>query len=413
MKKQILFLAIFSLAILAGTTNVYGQLLPGITSPTKPAPLQPITPLSCLTTSEALHPFPGVSYAYSLRGPGPETVSAYTWWATKDTSFVTGAVTMPAGTNTNLAQRLTTASFDLINTSSNYGVTTPITTVGADSVRITWSADILSRTSYQTRTGAPGTAALPTSTFVVGYAQGVNCADNIQVYEINPKPNFTIDIAAIDTAGTAKTLNWGVDTTEVCVDVIRSATYNSATKEIRADYGKNVIYYEVAAQNFVKDWTPYIYVEDGLRTTQTAVISLHKTLAEARSNSAALWTSQILGTGNMDDTIKTVPLTATNIADVATGVSVYVRVLIDNNTEESLSNNAFILAVDGRDNTNTGIWDMEDGDCAALVDEPDQTDRSTITITPRPTLNSNTADGGAPNPTTTVPKPSTTTAPNF
>ncbi|GAB1451520.1 hypothetical protein MASR2M47_15760 [Draconibacterium sp.] len=87
-------------------------------------------------------------------------------------------------------------------------------------------------------------------------------------------------------------------------------------------------------------------------------------------------------------------LTATNIPDIATGVSVYVRVYIDNNTEESLADSGFRLAVDARDNDNAGIWDMEDEDCGGdpLLDLADQIDESTITITPRPTLDHNTTD---------------------
>lgn len=384
--------------IFAGTNSVFGQLLPGVTATT------PIDPLSCIATSEPLHPFPGIPYTYSLTGPGPEVPSSYTWWATKDINFVSGVVAMPAGTNTNFAGRLTDVS-DLVAVGTTYGVTTPAATAGSNSVEITWSADILSRTIYQTAVGSPGTSAAPTSTFVVGYAEGENCADNMQVYEINPKPNFTIDIAAIDTV-TPATLGWGVDDQEYCVDVIQSATYNSGSFELTMDYGHNVIYYEVAATNFVKDWTPQFRMITGLRMTQTAVISLHTSLANARSNTAPIWTSAALTIADLgtDITTGTTRLTATNLPDVAVGVSVFVRVYIDNNTEESLSDNPFELTVDARDNDNTGIWDMEDEDCGALVDNADQIDRSTITITPRPTLDHNTTDGGAPNPTNVVPK---------
>jgi hypothetical protein len=415
MKKQILFLAMFTMAmIFAGTGNVFGQLLPGVTAPA-PGPNQPIDPLSCVAGSEPLHPFPGVPYTYSLTGnAGPEVAASYTWWATKGINFVSGVVAMPAGTNTNLSTQLTVATGDLVAAGTTYGVTTPAATVGSNSVQITWSADILSRTIYQTAVGSPGTAALPTSTFVVGYAEGENCADNIQVYEINPQPNFTIDIAAIDTVAPA-TLGWDINTQEYCVDVIQSAAYNPATFELTMDYGHNVIYYEVAAANFVTDWTPQFQIISGLRTTQTATISLHTTLANARSNTAPIWTSAALTIADLGTDITTgaTRLSATNLPDVAVGVSVFVRVYIDNNTEESLSDNPFELAVDARDNNNTGIWDMEDEDCGVLVDNADQIDRSTITITPRPTLTHSTVDGGAPNPTTTIPKPSTSAAPNF
>ena len=82
-----------------------------------------------------------------------------------------------------------------------------------------------------------------------------------------------------------------------------------------------------------------------------------------------------------------VALTAATPADVATGVSVWVKVVVDNNKEESLTDNPFVLAVDAQDNTGTGIWDMEDDDCGGtLADVPDATDDATITVNPRPTL---------------------------
>ncbi|GAB1451518.1 hypothetical protein MASR2M47_15740 [Draconibacterium sp.] len=181
MKKQILFLAMFTMALIfAGTNSVFGQTLsPGITATT------PIVPLACIATSEPLHPFAGVPYIYSLSGPGPEVPSSYTWWATKNMNFITGEVVMPAGTNSNLSTQLTVASNDLVSTSTNYGITTPVSTAGADEVEITWSASILA--ANQVTSGVP---ARNIPTFVVGYAEGENCADNIQVYEINPEPNI-------------------------------------------------------------------------------------------------------------------------------------------------------------------------------------------------------------------------------
>jgi hypothetical protein len=392
MKKQILFLTMFTLALIfAGTNKVVGQLLPGVTGTT------PIIPLACIATSEPLHPFPGVPYKYSLDGTaGTELADDFTWWATKDMAFMTAPGTTNIGT--------ALAAPNVLNTSTTYGATTPAATAGANEVTITWGAELLAGTDYQ---GLPGPG---TPTFVVGYSKGVKCADNIQVYEINPMPNFTIDITAIDPADNATKLGWDVNTGELCVDVIQSASYNPATFELTTDFGTNTFYYEVAAANFVKNWTPTFTLmqsalNEGLRTTQTAVLEMFPTLADAiagtnslGSNSAAAWTAAggTWATG--------VALNAATPADAATGVSVYVKVVIDNNTEESLTNNPFVLAVDAIDNDAAGIWDMEDEDCTALVDAADQVDRATITVTPRPQLDHNTIDGGTPNPTNVVPK---------
>ncbi len=64
------------------------------------------------------------------------------------------------------------------------------------------------------------------------------------------------------------------------------------------------------------------------------------------------------------------------------------KVVIDNNTEESLTDNPFVLAVDAHDNMtkpeSIGIWKMKT--VLHLVDAADQVDMLTITITPRPHL---------------------------
>jgi hypothetical protein len=402
MKKQILFLALFILAIFAGNFTVFGQatpLSPGVTA------TQKIPDLSCIATSEPLHPFAGVPYIYSMDNGSGATSSDWTWWATQDVNFIstTGGVT-----TTNMATKgLTKASGDLVDNGPTYGVTTPAG-AGANEVSITWSAGLLARTKYQATAADVGKA----STFVVGYSHGTTCADNIQVYEINPKPNFTIDIAAIDTIAN-KTLNWD-EVGAQCVANVVSSTYNTTSHEIDMDYGKNNFYFEVAAANFVTDWTPTFTIISGLATTQEAVITMYPTLGDAQANTNAIASSGTLTTANIGvgkgwATGK--QLTATNIADIATGVSVYVRVTIKNKTEESLTQSPFALAVDAQDNTAAGIWDMEDEDCAGdpTLDKADQIDIATVNIDPRPTLNGTTPDGGAPNPTTTVPKPSTST----
>ncbi len=66
-----------------------------------------------------------------------------------------------------------------------------------------------------------------------------------------------------------------------------------------------------------------------------------------------------------------------NSADAATGsFSLYSKVVIVNNTEESLTTSPFVLAVDALDNDETGITDMEDLDCGCSPsDLADQIDR--------------------------------------
>lgn len=393
MKKQILFLAMFTVAmIFAGTNKVFGQ--PGALIPSSST----VPPLLCADPSDPgfvpqpLHPFAGVPYTYSLSDAAAETPALnYTWWVTKDPGFIPSV-----GTN-NIANMLTTP--DILAPSANYGVTTPKATAGSNQVTLTWSADILSATEYQgDATGwATATSAAPTPTFVVGYVEGDACADNIQVYEIAPLPNFVIDILPIDPTDNTTPLSWddAANTAETCVDEVQSASYNSGTKEIDIDYGTNTIYYEVAAANYVKNWTPTFQITSGLATTQTATISIYNTLADATGSGTALWTSAAIDATGMNADITTgTALSAGTPADATTGVSVWVKVVIDNNTEESLTSSPFVLAVDAIDNDAAGIWDMEDGDCGTDPTgiTPDQVDRATITITPRPQLDDATND---------------------
>jgi hypothetical protein len=386
MKKQILFLAMLTVAIMfAGTNKVFGQQLSqGITA------TQPIPVIACETSALPLHPVPGIPFTYTMNNGTGATSANWTWYATKDPNFVT-AGTPPV---LNLATQLTVASgaLNAAGTSANYGIDNIGGTNAAEnSVSINWTAATLAGTDYQ---GIPGPG---TPTFVVGYSQGVaGCSDNLQVFEINPAPNFTIDIAAIDATGA--TLGWSDDDETQCVDEVQSATYAGGT--ITVDYGLNTIYYEVAAKNFVNDFAPSFTILGGLLTDQTATISIYESYADATTSTGVLWTSAALAVADMNAIVNSnTSLTALVPADISTGVSFFVKVVIDNNTEESLVNNPFILAVDAYDNTNAGalqagvsIWDMEDADCPTLVDAADQADNATITITPRPTM---LMDGGA------------------
>jgi hypothetical protein len=405
MKKQILILAFFVLAMMAGSLSSYGQaLLPGITKPVPIAPnvtTQPLTPLLCVSgTPQPLHPFAGVAYDYSMTNGAGATSANWTWWATKDPAFIT-AGTPPVLNMTNM---LTVASNDLLATSLApiYGVNNSGGALGANTVSITWSANILASTDYQGDVTAAGTPAAPSPTFVVGYSKGaLGCTDNIEVFEINPLPNFIVDIAPIDTLATAGnnwTQGWGA-TVAQCVDNVQSALYNNTSKALDMNYGKDNFYFEVTAANFNTNWNPAFTVTGGLSEGQQAKISLYETLADAQAGTGALAsTATLLHDGNVlaapsgaTPTFSWDPdvdLTAANPADAAIGVSLYVRVTIINGTFESLAANPFTLAVDARDFNDTGIWDMEDDDCpgGAGLNQADGIDTAIENITPRPTL---------------------------
>jgi hypothetical protein len=370
MKKQILFMAFVTLALIfAGTSTAWGQVLSPRTAPAV------ITPLTCATAANFLHPIAGVAYTYQMDGTtGPEDVIGWTWFATKNPAFITpgaSAAVAPALSSDSL--KANTVG-QLLEAGGNYGVIGSAT----NSVSITWSPEILSNTLYQ---GDASTTVFPSPTFVVGYGKGQNCADNIQVFEINPIQNFTLDIANIDAAGV--TLAWDAPTTQ-CVDVVQSATYNNTSNAIDMNYGKDTLYFEVVAANFVTSWSPTFTKISGLNGVQTADLGMATSLVDARAgnfiaNGTTTWTaaSTNWATG--------VTLTAAP-ADVANGVSVFVRVIISNLTYESLAANAFVLAADAIDAATPAKWDMEEADCTALVNTADQVDQATHTVNPRPTI---------------------------
>jgi hypothetical protein len=435
MKKQILFLAFFTLALIfAGTNKGFGQpLLPGVTKPGVTAPLvtQPLPPLACTTSGTLLplHPFPGVAYTYAMTNGSGATSANWTWWATKDPNFVTKTGTNPPALN--LGTALTVANNDLLATSASpiYGNDNSGTANGANSVSITWSANILAATQYQGDVTAAGTPSAPSPTFVVGYSEGAaGCTDNIEVFEINPLPNFTIAIAPIDTtiATGYKTIDWG-ETVDQCVDNVQSAVYDNNSKELTMDYGKNNFYFEVAAANFNTSWNPAFTILSGLEEGQQAIIRLYTSYADALVDNNPIITSPLFD----DSHVLPAPSGATPVftwdpdlnftasvpADAATGVSLYVRVTVYNGTYESLVANPFELAVDARDFDDAGIWDMEDDDCPAspstATDAADGVDTAIHNITPRPTLEMNGTimnEGNSNNPDdviikTQIPKP--------
>ncbi len=353
MKKQILLIVFVALAIIVGVNKSYAQLSQGITA------TRALPPLSCADNANFLHPVAGVPYIYQMDGTtGAEKADQWTWFATKDPAFITNGAL-------NTASALTTASGDLLNVSSNYN-----TASGTNSVEITWSPQVLANTVYQGSAGQP--------TFVVGYATGENCADNIKVYEINPIMSFIVDIAAIDEKDA--TLAWDTPAEE-CVSPVVGATYSAGKLDM--NYGTDTIYFEIVAANFVKNFKPTFRLISGLSGSQSAEIGLATSLANAKAGTFVIGGTTTLAVGA--DWATGIAFDAVDPAQVASGVSLYARVVINNNTYESLDAQDFVLAVDAVDDS--GQWDMEDDDCGATPsNEADRVDQAIQTINPRPTI---------------------------
>ena len=398
MKKQFLILILFVAAIVAGTSNAFGQSTVSLDQ-ANTANI-PIDPLNCISSSLPLHPFAGVPYTYAMEGDnGEEHANAWTWWATQDLEFITDYATL------NLVDSLKKSTGDILYWDPHYG--TP--TADADSIVITWSPKLLANTKWH----AEAADAPKKSTFVVGYATGENCADNIQVYEINPQPNFTLDIANIHPEADT-TMAWD-SVAEQCVSPVLSATYDVGTHYLDMDYGYDTLYFEIAAANFVNDFTLYFNLVAGsLNGNQEAYLDLYTSKTLAQSGEVSGGTNSVASTTWATGATEWVPdvrFEANDPLEVVDGVSVFLRVIIWNQDYESLTTNPFEIIVDARDDDNTGIWDMEDADCTTLTDAQDQVDRATHNILPRPQLDMNKGAMGEDNgvdPDNRVPKTNAT-----
>jgi len=325
MKKQILILIMAIIAISFSTA--YGQAI----HHTDPQPL------SC--TTGPLNPVAGVPYDYSAT-LAPAGGNAY-WYATTSQTFIAGS----ARTATEQ-----TVGGTFVAAATNYQVATP----GAASpttTNITWNAAGLNTI----------TPANPLF-LVVDYTADplTSCANNMKVYQILPQNGFIVDIYNLDQSKANPVFATDVPS---CVSKIAGATYTGGA--IVTDYGTNYLYYEVVAANFNATWTPSFAVS-GLHPGQSSVIE---------------W--------SYDNTFSTIESGNVNTAltNTSNGVSIFVRVTVQNGTYEGLSDTPVTLTVNGQSN---GLPDVTNTDCTlnSLTD-----DLAIQTIKARPTIIGTTGTG--------------------
>lgn len=379
MKKQILFLAFFVLAVLASITDSYGQDMQHGT-------VVPYVPASCTGANDSpLNPRPGKAYDYGVTignaGAITGVVNNYYWWATKDPIFVNGTATPVVSPN---SANMLTVGGGLLATGANYASATG----GTQTMSITWSPLTLANTLYQ---GPASTTAFPSPTFVAVMAQGA-CADNIQVFEINPQPAFTVDITNI-AAGSATAEVWG-NTISSCVSTVVSAVYNSGSNEVDMDYGKNTLYFEVVSANFVGSWTPTITIAGLNSPAETASVTIHDTWANAQTGANVLETLNYTADGTQ---VGAVAL-GTTASNTTNGVSMWLAVTVDHNTYENLAARPITVTIGGMDTT--GTYDLADN-CTATTGV-DTDDFATQGITPRPDIDDTTGDPAVPVPQTFI-----------
>ena len=344
MKKQIfiLVMALFAVNVAWGQSAVHHE--------------DP-RPLTC--TDDALHPIAGKPYGYTVdvtANPGGE----YQWWATQQNSFIQNGAP-------NLTGALTVTTSELLYTSPGYGAS------GAYSTQtITWSSEILAATVSGT-----------TPTFVSVMYDGATgiCANNFKAYQIDPRNGFTVDIYPID-GTTSTTLTTVGATASSCVGDVASVTWSGS--QMLYDYGTATATFEVVAANFSGAFTPSFNVV--LNAAQTAIVQW----AYDPDFTQGLWTASA-ATAAGGGVVTSTQSATTTVSDTSQGVSIYVRLIISNNTFENLTadNHRLTLAVDAVNSV--GQSDVVNDDCATITSFEDI---ANYDLLPRPTLVGNTPTGG-------------------
>ena len=235
MKKQLLILIVAFFAI--SFTTAYGQ----VTCPI-PRTVDPI----CLP-SNALHPVAGTPYDYVVSVPTPIGAKEYTWFVTQDPAFIAlGVLT---------ANRETVPGLHIAATGTGYN--NPAT--GSPTLTITWKSFVLD-------------PLLPV--FVVIHVKntvtGGCVTNNVKVFKILPVNAFTLDIANVNAAGVAQSLETAIDR---CIHDVVTATYDATAPEgVIYDFGVDYLYYVVTAANYSTSWRPSVQLTGvNAQETVTAV----------------------------------------------------------------------------------------------------------------------------------------------
>lgn len=402
--------------VFAGLNNVFGQ---EVTTPKtldlKYLDAADITcvqanPLTCIAGAGPLNPVPGITYTYAIKddAAGAESDITDVQWFVYNATATTAT---PAGYGPNIiVDGVITAALDnmedndgtslfLLEAEGHYGAMTSLTD-NADAKEI----DI----SWQSFDGSTNEILL------VAFVQG-DCADNIQVYRIQPAFSFTLDIAGLMPDGT---LNYQLDgdgnPTETiipaveCVSPVWSATYTPGTPELTVDYGGNYVFFVVNAANFVNSWQPTFGAT--VDAVAAAAGTTVREIAWAYPDQAILGneTDGATGAWNVADA-SGVAAAVTVQREVSEGVKadaaddagecIVVRVLVEHGENETLAQTIVTLGVNGIMYDQADDTDRYGNEDLADVDEgnPDCTqpgvNEADYNLTPRPEVVTNTEPG--------------------
>ena len=361
MKKQILILAMITLAFIFAGTKSYGQVVyPKVLSG---APVcATAVPLTCATENE-LAPLPGKVYTYSINvdGGAPPAGTKILWYVTNQATIISGAGAAPALTPA--GSRDGNPGTYVLTATSPYN----------DPTNTSASIDI----SWKSFDGNLNKVVL-----VAYVINASGCTDNVEVYRIKPSFAFTLDLVAL--------LDDGNQGSTECVSSIESASTDGTN--LTMNYGENWVFFSVTAANFVNSWLPSFSVisytgAGGVASVPTADIQWAYS-ANAQSALVADWHAV------------TVPVTA-QVAGGAVGAAgecIIVRARIVHGSSPTAGTLTFGVNGIMYDPATTlyattTLKDLDAPTAPAVVCDNNVTDQVTYTLSPRPAITTTT---GAP-----------------
>lgn len=362
MKKQILFLALFVLALFAGTLNSFGQVYPNYLTAADVASVDcaPVVTLNCVNDDGELTPIPGKTYKYGV-AVTPGTFQSIHWFVTDDANVIAAATLTAAGN-----RDVIDGTYVLDATAATYDEPTNTTAT----IDISWK--------YFSGT--------TNDVILVAYVTGAaGCSDNIEVYRIEPSLGFTLDVAGL--------LDDGSLGDEECLSPIESATYDGT--DLTTNYGENWVFFSVTAANFVHSWQPEL---SATVTGGSSIVTVQWAYASEAIKNAA-------GVSNGTWNATTVPvLEQSGTGAVGPGGEcIVVRVQVDHGNNEldaSVADAVVTLEVDGimydsenANYTNTLLADLDNGATPSDPCVNNVTDSADYTLTPRPSIVSDTTVG--------------------
>ena len=329
MKKQILFLAFFTLAIIfAGTNSSYAQQYKNPTASVWVAP-------TC--TSSATTPAAGEPYTYTVSVPstyaGYNGDGNYDWYVTQDVNLLNLTAIETPGT-----EFIVASGAGL----SPYNAATGTT----DDIRITWTAASIGQGAYY---------------LVVDYNEvntdGTKACDinNIKVYAILPRNTFWLDINASDNLfaipGTAPT------TYDICAPAVSSAVItpnaDPTLATVKYEYGITNLYAVIHAAGYTGDFNATLTVSGIAGSQRLTSITV----------GGVAWTAgavDVNGNG---------PYTATLPALFA-GSNYNVALAITNNQHENLTDQPIKISIDGSYTANSVTYnDLSDENGACTPED--------------------------------------------